>query len=133
RGGHRPCRRAAAGGGIRDVRVEAEPGKADIRAAGRALGLPTWDRPASPCLSSRFPYGTRITLERLERVAAAERFLRARGFRELRVRFHDQVARLEIPVAEMPRLLEPATREAVVAELKRLGFAYVALDLQGFR
>ncbi len=88
---------------------------------------------ASPCLSSRFPYGTRITLERLERVEAAERFLHARGFRELRVRFHDQVARLEVPVAEMPRLLDPTMREAVVQELKRLGFTYVALDLQGFR
>ena len=132
-GDHRPGLQAAAERGIRHVLVEAELGKADIRAASRALGLPTWDRPASPCLSSRFPYGTRITLERLERVAAAERFLRARGFRELRVRFHDQVARLEIPVAEMPRLLEPATREAVVAELKRLGFPYVALDLRGFR
>src|SRR5262249_27031760 len=99
----------------------------------RALGLPTWDRPASPCLSSRFPYGTRITPERLARVAAAERFLHARGFRELRVRFHDDVARLELPVGEMGQLLEPGTREAIVAELRRLGFAYVALDLQGFR
>jgi uncharacterized protein len=132
-GDHRPGLQAAAERGIRHVLVEAELGKADIRAASRALGLPTWDRPASPCLSSRFPYGTRITLERLERVAAAERFLRARGFPELRVRFHDQVARLEVPVADMPRLLEPATREAVVAELRRLGFNYVALDLQGFR
>ena len=84
-------------------------------------------------LSSRFPYGTRITRERLEQVEAAERFLHARGFRELRVRFHEQVARLEVPVAEMPRLLEPVTREAIVQELKRLGFTYVALDLQGFR
>src|SRR5213593_1194043 len=130
---HRPGLQAAAEHGVRHLLVEAGFSKADIRAASRALGLPTWDRPASPCLSSRFPYGTRITLERLERVEAAERFLRARGFRELRVRFHDQVARLEVPVAEMPRLLEPATREAVVQELKRLGFAYVALDLQGFR
>ena len=130
---HRPGLQAAAERGVRHVLVEAGLGKADIRAASRALGLPTWDRPASPCLSSRFPYGTRITLEDLQRVEAAERFLRTRGFRELRVRFHDQVARLEVPVAEMPRLLEPTMREEVVRELKRLGFTYVALDLQGFR
>jgi uncharacterized protein len=130
---HRPGLQAAAERGVRHPLVEAGLSKTDIRAASRALGLPTWDRPASPCLSSRFPYGTRITVERLERVAAAERFLRARGFRELRVRFHDRVARLEVPVGEMPRLLEPAVREAVVAELRRLGFDYVALDLQGFR
>jgi len=74
-GDHRPGLQAAAERGVRHVLVEAELGKADIRAASRALGLPTWDRPASPCLSSRFPYGTRITLERLERVQAAERFL----------------------------------------------------------
>src|SRR5437870_730711 len=107
--------------------------KDDIRAGSRALGLSTWDRPASPCLSSRFPYGTRITAERLAQVAAAERFLRAQGLRELRVRHHEHTARLEVPVADMPRLLVPGVREAVVQELKRLGFAYVALDLQGFR
>ncbi len=132
-GDHRPGLQAAAAKGVRHPLIEAGLGKADIRLASRRLGLPTWDRPASPCLSSRFPYGTPTTAERLERVAAAERFLRATGFRELRVRFHDQVARLEVPVSEMSRLLVPETREAVVRELKRLGFAYVALDLQGFR
>ena len=132
-GDHRPGLLAAAERGVRHLLVEAEFSKAEIRVASRRLGLPTWDRPASPCLSSRFPYGTRITPERLARVAAAESFLRARGFRELRVRYHDRVARLEVPVEEMPRLLASATREDVVRELKRLGFAYVALDLQGFR
>jgi uncharacterized protein len=132
-GDHRPGLQAAAERAVRHPLVEAGFTKADVRAASRLLGLPTWDRPASPCLSSRFPYGTRITPERLARVADAERFLHARGFRELRVRFHDQVARLEVPTAEMPRLLEPGLREAIVAELRRLGFAYVALDLQGFR
>jgi uncharacterized protein len=132
-GDHRPGLGAAAERGVRHPLIEAELTKNDIRAASRALGLPTWDRPASPCLSSRFPYGTRITPDGLARVAAAERFLRAQGFRELRVRSHDPVARLEVPVGEMPRLLEPGMREAVVRELKRLGFAYVALDLQGFR
>jgi uncharacterized protein len=132
-GDHRPGLGAAAERSVRHVLVEAGLSKADIRAASRELGLPTWDRPSSPCLSSRFPYGTRITAERLEQVASAERFLRSRGFRELRVRYHETVARLEVPVAEMPRLLEPSTREDVVRELRRLGFAYVALDLQGFR
>jgi uncharacterized protein len=130
---HRPGLIAAAEKGVRHPLVEAEFTKADVRAASRALGLPTWDRPASPCLSSRFPYGTRITEERLARVEAAETFLRGLGFRELRVRFHDQVARLEVPVEEMPRLVEPAMRDAVVSELRRLGFVYVALDLAGFR
>ena len=132
-GDHRPGLTAAAERGVRHPLVEAELSKADVRAASRALGLPTWDRPASPCLSSRFPYGTRITGERLGQVAAAERFLRGRGFRELRVRFHDRVARLEVPPDDIPRLLEPALRREIVEELKRLGFTWVALDLQGFR
>lgn len=132
-GDHRPGLRAAAEQGVRHPLIEAELSKAEIRLASRALGLPTWDRPASPCLSSRFPYGTRITVEGLARVAGAERVMRECGFGELRVRYHDQVARLEVPVADMPRLLEPAVRERIVQELKRLGFAYVTLDLQGFR
>ena len=130
---HRPGLLAASERGVRHPLVEAGLAKADIRAASRELGLATWDRPASPCLSSRFPYGTRITPERLAQVEQAERVLRAHGFREVRVRFHDAIARLEVPVAEMERLLATPTREAIVAELKRLGFLYVALDLQGFR
>jgi len=132
-GDHRPGLVAATEHAVRHPLVEAGFTKADVRAASRILELPTWDRPASPCLSSRFPYGTRITPERLAQVAAAERFLHTHGFRELRVRFHDQIARLEVPVGEMSRLLEPGIREAIVAELRRIGFAYVALDLQGFR
>src|SRR5262249_2011505 len=98
-----------------------------------ALGLGTWDRPASPCLSSRFPYGTAITPERLAQVEAAERYLRARGFREARVRYHDRVARLAVPPADMPRLLEPPARADRGRELTRLGFTWVSLDLRGFR
>jgi uncharacterized protein len=128
---HRPGLLAAAERGVRHPLVEADLSKLEIRAASRDLGLATWDRPASPCLSSRFPYGTRITPERLARVAAAERVLRERGFRELRVRLHEEIARLEIPVDEMPALLR--VRDAIVTELKRLGFTYVTLDLQGFR
>jgi uncharacterized protein len=130
-GDHRPGLQAAAERNVRHLLVEAGLTKADIRAASRTLGLSTWDRPSSPCLSSRFPYGTAITAERLAQVAAAERFLHERGFAELRVRYHEAVARLEVPAADMPRLLE--MRDAVVLELKRLGFTYVALDLQGFR
>jgi uncharacterized protein len=132
-GDHRPGLRAAGEQDVRHPLIEAGLSKAEVRAASRGLGLPTWDRPASPCLSSRFPYGLRITPERLACVAEAERFLRSRGFRELRVRYHEQVARLEVPVDELPRLLDRGLREEVVAQLKRLGFSYVTVDLQGLR
>jgi uncharacterized protein len=129
---HRPGLRAAAEQAVRHPLVEAGFSKADVRAASRALGLPTWDRPASPCLSSRFPYGTAITPERLRQVAQAEAALRAEGLRELRVRWHEGgVARIEVSAADMPALL--ARRDAIVAALRTVGFAYVTLDLQGFR
>ena len=130
---HRPGLRAAAEQHVRHPLVEAGFRKADIRLASRELRLATWDRPASPCLSSRFPYGTTITGEGLRRVAAAEDALRAEGFRELRVRYHDRVARIELPLADVERLLEASCRERVVRALKEIGFDYVALDLQGFR
>jgi uncharacterized protein len=130
-GDHRPGLSAAAGHGVRHPLVEAELTKADIREASRALGLRTWDRPASPCLSSRFPYGTRITVERLGQVAAAERWLREHGLRELRVRFHDALARVEVPPADMPAVL--GLRTELVDAFRALGFTWVALDLQGFR
>jgi len=103
----------------------------EIRALSKDLELPTWDKPQLACLSSRFPYGTKITLDRLRRVDAFEDGLRALGFRQLRVRFHDTIARLEIEAAELARIVE--LRDAIVALGKRLGFAYVALDLAGFR
>ena len=130
---HRPGLAAAAEQGVRHPLVEAAMTKTDIRAASRAAGLETWDRPASPCLSSRFPYGTPITHEALARVAAAEDALRALGLRELRVRHHDTIARIEVPVAAMSMFLDPAVRERVSAELKRLGYLWVTLDLAGFR
>ena len=132
-GDHRPGLRAAAEQHVRHPLVEAEFRKDDIRLASRRLSLVTWDRPASPCLSSRFPYGTTITEEGLRRVAAAEDALRAEGFRELRVRYHDRVARIELPLADAGRLLEAPRRERVVRALKEIGFDWVALDLQGFR
>jgi len=118
---------------VRHPLVQAELTKAEIRELSRALGLPTWDRPASPCLSSRFPYGTRITLEGLEQVERGERLLHAMGFRVARVRHHGEVARLEVEQREIARLLEPATRESVDRELRKLGFRFVTVDLKGFR
>ncbi|HEU4731500.1 MAG TPA: ATP-dependent sacrificial sulfur transferase LarE [Kofleriaceae bacterium] len=127
----RPGITAALERGARMPLVEASLSKPEVRALSRELGLRTWDKPQLACLSSRFPYGTQITPERLRRVDAFEDGLRALGFRQLRVRFHDTIARLEIDAAELARVLE--VREAVVALGKRLGFAYVALDLAGFR
>jgi uncharacterized protein len=132
-GDHRPGLAAAAEQGVRHPLVEAGLTKDDIRAGSRAAGLVTWDRPASPCLSSRFPYGTTITHESLVRVAAAERVLRSLGLRDLRVRHHDTLARIEVPVDAMPLLLETGVRERVTSELRRLGYAWVTLDLVGFR
>jgi pyridinium-3,5-biscarboxylic acid mononucleotide sulfurtransferase len=130
---YRPGIKAAGEKRVRHPLVEAELTKAEIRELSRAMGLPTWDRPASPCLSSRFPYGTRITPEGLEQVERGERVLHAMGFRVARVRFHDDVARLEVENTEISRLLEPQTREAVDRELRKIGFRFVTVDLKGFR
>ena len=118
--------------GARHPLVEAGLTKADVRALSRALGLPTWDKPQLACLSSRFPYGTEITPERLRRVDGFEDGLRALGFRQLRVRYHGEVARLELDLADMPRALEPGVREAIVDLGRAQGFTFVALDLAGF-
>jgi uncharacterized protein len=130
---HRPGLTAAARHGVRHPLVEAGLGKAAVRAVSRSLGLPTWDRPASPCLASRVPYGTPITAPLLARIDAAEAHLRSLGFVELRVRAHDTLARIEVPVADLPRLLDPAIRDGVAAHLRGLGFAHVTVDLRGFR
>jgi uncharacterized protein len=127
----RPGIAAARARGARMPLVDAGFSKAEVRAASRALGLRTWDKPQLACLSSRFPYGTQITPDRLRRVDAFEDGLRALGFRQLRVRFHDTIARLEVESSELPRALE--LRERIVELGKQLGFAYVALDLAGFR
>jgi len=132
-GDYRPGLKAAEEHMVRHPLVEAELRKQEIRELSRALGLSTWDKPASPCLSSRFPYGTTITLERLSSVGNAEKVLREHGFRNCRVRFHEQVARIEVPVDDLPRLLEEPRRSEIVAALKALGFLYVTVDLQGFR
>ncbi|HEU0036903.1 MAG TPA: ATP-dependent sacrificial sulfur transferase LarE [Kofleriaceae bacterium] len=127
----RPGVTAARARGARMPLVDAGLTKADVRAYSRALGLRTWDKPQLACLSSRFPYGTQITPERLRRVDAFEDGLRALGFRQLRVRFHDTIARLEIEESELARVVE--VRRDIVALGKQLGFSYVALDLAGFR
>lgn len=113
--------------------VTAELSKAEVRALSRELGLRTWDKPQLACLSSRFPYGTQITPDRLRRVDAFEDGLRDLGFRQVRVRFHDAIARLEIDADELPRMVAPGVRDRVVALGKELGFTYVAVDLGGFR
>jgi uncharacterized protein len=131
-GDHRPGLAAADERGARHPMVDAGLTKAEVRDLSRALGLPTWDKPQLACLSSRFPYGTEITPERLARVDAFEDGLRALGFRQLRVRFHGDVARLELERADMPRALAEGTRDAIVTLGRRHGFTFVALDLAGF-
>jgi uncharacterized protein len=132
-GDFRPGIAAARDEGAVMPMVDAELTKPEIRELSRALGLRTWDKPQLACLSSRFPYGTRITPERLRQVDEFEDGLRALGFRQLRVRWHDAVARLEIDGADLARVVEPGVRAEVVALGRRLGFTYVALDLGGFR
>jgi uncharacterized protein len=107
--------------------------KSEIRALSQRAGLPTWDRPASACLASRVPYGTEVTPERLSLVERGEAALRSLGFRQFRVRLHDKLARVEIALDEMPRALSPDMAAAIAKELKAAGFAYVSLDLEGYR
>lgn len=132
-GDYRPGIRAAADRGARAPMIEAGLGKQDIRTLSKELGLRTWDKPQLACLSSRFPYGTHITPERLRRVDAFEEGLRALGFAQLRVRFHDAIARVELSRDELTRAVDPDVREQIVTLGKDLGFTYVTLDLGGFR
>src|SRR5438094_6949959 len=132
-GGHRPGMKAAEAHGVRAPMIEAELWKAEIRALSRELGLPTWDKPSFACLSSRFQYGDRITAEKLRQVDAAEEFVRALGFRQFRVRHHERLARLEIPIEEIPRLWQDGRHEAIVTRFRELGYLYVAVDLAGFQ
>lgn len=130
---HRPGRRAADERDVRSPLAELGFTKADVRAAASHLGLASRDKPASPCLASRIPYGTPITREALAAVEAAESALRALGFEELRVRHHGDVARLEVPLARLAELLAAPTRQRVVDAVRGAGFRFVALDLEGFR
>lgn len=130
---HRPGSQAASELAVRSPLREAGLTKADIRALSRWLGLPTWDKPSFACLSSRFPYGTAITRERVGRVGKAERELRGLGFTQLRLRYHGDVGRLEVQSDQFGLLLEPGMAERVVAIVKEAGFTYVTFDLQGYR
>lgn len=132
-GDHRPGLAARDRHRVRSPLLEAGLTKPWVRAVARAMGLPWWDKPAESCLSSRFPYGTTITPEGLVRVRDAEEVVRALGFRVVRVRVHDTVARIEVPPADVPALLADGLRERVVAGLKGLGFVYVTVDVEGFR
>jgi uncharacterized protein len=133
RGDYRPGRRAAAEFGIISPLDEAGLTKADIRALSREAGLPTWDEPASACLSSRIPYFSEVTEEKLRVIEEAEEAVRALGFRVIRVRHHGEIARLEVAREEMPRLLDPDVSDRITAALMALGFRYVAVDLRGYR
>jgi uncharacterized protein len=130
-GDYRPGRKAAKELGVVSPLSVAGVGKAEVRELARHLGLPSWDKPALACLSSRFPYGQKITAEKLFQVARAEEFLRKEGFRQVRVRHHGEIARLEVAPAEMERAF--ALREEISAELKDAGFLYVTLDLAGYK
>ncbi len=130
-GDYRPGRKAAKELGVVSPLSVAGVGKAEVRELAKHLGLPSWDKPALACLSSRFPYGQEITPEKLSQVARAEEFLRKEGFRQVRVRHHGDIARLEVAPAEMERAF--ALREEISAELKDAGFLYVTLDLAGYR
>ena len=133
RGDYRPGRQAAREFGVRSPLDEAELGKSEIRELARQAGLPTWDEPASACLSSRIPYHHEVTDEKLRQIERAETVLRSHGFRICRVRHHDDLARIELGRPELPRALEPEMSATLVRELKALGYRYVTIDLQGYR
>src|SRR5882762_9848746 len=129
----RPGHRAAEEHRVLAPLLEAKMRKADIRALSQRAGLPTWDRPASACLSSRLPYGTQVTAERLMLIEKGEAILRELGFRQFRVRLHDKLARIEIATEELPQAMTPEMGARIAARFKEAGFLYVSLDLEGYR
>jgi len=132
-GDYRPGTRATAELGVRSPLKELGLGKADIRKISKEIGLPTWSKPSYACLASRIPYGTRLTPEILRQVEGAEAVLRRMGFGQFRVRHHGDLARIELTAGDLNKALETDAREEIVGELKALGYAYVALDLSGYR
>ena len=132
-GDYRPGLKAAKEHGVRSPLADAGMTKADVRALARDMGLPVWDKPAQACLSSRIPYGTPVSTEVLERIGNAEAALRELGLGQLRVRHHGRVARIEVPPERIAALAEPEMRAKVTAAIRRAGYAYVTLDLDGFR
>lgn len=129
----RPGRQAASEYSVRSPLLEAKMTKIDIRELSQVSGLPTWDKPALPCLSSRFPYGTSISAERLSVVDQGETILRDFGFRIFRVRYHEELVRLEFGLSDLPKALNMTMAKILVKKFKALGFKYVALDLEGYR
>ena len=132
-GDFRPGQNAAKQYGVRSPLVEAGLAKAEIRSLSQDMDLPTWDKPAQACLSSRIPYGTPVSVEALGRIAKAEEFLRGLGIKQLRVRHHGTVARIEVEAADFAMLLGDETRKRITAHFRSIGYAYVTLDLEGFR
>ncbi len=130
---YRPGRRAAGLHGVRSPLAECGMTKQDVRTLSQKLGLQTWDQPASPCLSSRIPYGRRITAEALKRVEAAEQFLKSLGLQTVRVRDHGDTARIELQADDMQRMIEPSFRQLVTGRFRLLGYAFVSLDLDGYK
>jgi uncharacterized protein len=133
RGDYRPGRQAAREYGVRSPLDEADLTKDEFRSLSREAGLPTWDVPASACLSSRIPYGSEVTEEKLRTIERAERVLHDLGFRVYRVRHHDTLARIELAKDEMPRAVAPEMAAAIVSALRALGYQHVTIDLQGYR
>jgi len=132
-GDHRPGLIAAREEGVRSPLLEAKLGKQDIRFLSQRMGLPTWEKPEAACLASRIPHGTPVTVEALKQIEEAETFLRSLGLRQVRVRHHDNTARIETLIEEMAKLVDPSIREQVVHQLRALGFQFVVLDLAGYR
>ena len=132
-GDYRPGQNAARIHQVKAPLVEAGLSKAEIRELSRRAGLPSWDRPAAACLSSRIPYGTPVTIQNIKRVETGEEELKALGFRQFRVRFHGEIARIEIAQEEMQRALSVEMARAFTAIFRKLGFQYVTLDLEGYR
>ncbi|MCH8184804.1 MAG: ATP-dependent sacrificial sulfur transferase LarE [Chloroflexi bacterium] len=132
-GDFRPGQKAAKQYGVRSPLVEAELSKAEIRSLSRDMNLPTWDKPAQACLSSRIPYGTPVSVEALTRIAKAEEFLHGLGIKQLRVRHHDTIARIEVEPEDFITLTEEDVRTRVTEYFRSIGYSYVTMDLDGFR
>jgi uncharacterized protein len=132
-GDFRPGRTAAQKHGVRSPLIEAGLNKEEIREIAEILGLSVWDKPALACLSSRIPYGQKVTKEKLSQIEQAEEFLHSLGFRQLRVRHHENIARIELEPGEIPKFLNEETREKVFKKFRGIGYLYVTLDLQGYR
>ncbi len=132
-GDHRPGMKAAADNQVHSPLLEAGLAKEELRALAKEFGLSVWDKPQSACLSSRIPYGSPVTIEKLQQIEAAEAYLKSLGFRQLRVRHHDQLARIELPVDEMIRIINNGIRDQIAMKFRDLGFLFTTIDLAGFK